>query len=224
MPTLNRAKGALTFPDYTDAERAADRTVHIIGVPLGIIAGLVMLATAIIHGGTIFTFSIALYVAGLIGMLCASAAYQLAPSSLKKEKLRRLDRAMIFVMIAGTYTPISANVLLNRGGIWLCVAQWTFAAIGIFVTLKHPRRFERPLFFLYMAMGWMLILLIHNAYTILLPITLTLIVAGGIAYTVGAIIQSIPRLKFHNPIWHALVLIAASCQFEAIWLQLLGSR
>jgi hemolysin III len=224
MPTLNRSKAALTFPDYTDAERAADRTIHIIGVPLGIIAGLVLLAAAIIHGGAVLSLTIAIYVAGLIGMLTASAAYQLAPSSLKKEKLRRLDRAMIFVMIAGTYTPISANVLLNRGGIWLCIAQWGLAAAGIFVTLKYPRQFERPLFALYLAMGWMLVILLHEAATLLYPITLTLIIAGGIAYTIGAIIQSIPRLKFHNPIWHALILIAASCQYEAIWLQLLGSR
>jgi hemolysin III len=222
MPTLNRSKAALTFPDYTDAERAADRTIHIIGVPLGIIAGLILLGAAIMRGGTVLTLTIALYVAGLIGMLTASAAYQLAPSSLKKEKLRRLDRAMIFVMIAGTYTPISANVLLGRGGIWLCVAQWVLAAAGIFVTLKYPRQFERPLFALYLAMGWMLVILLHEAATLLDPITLALIIAGGIAYTIGAIINAIPRLKFHNPIWHALILIAASCQYEAIWLQLLG--
>jgi hemolysin III len=224
MPALSRAKDALNFPDYTDAERAADRTIHIIGVPLGITAGLVMLARAFLHGGTIISITIAIYVAGLIGMLTASAAYQLAPSSLKKEKLRRLDRAMIFVMIAGTYTPISANILLNRGGIYLCITQWVLAATGIFVTLKYPRRFERPLFVLYLAMGWMLIILIHEAAALLLPTTLSLIIAGGIAYTIGAIIQSIPRLKFHNPIWHALILIAASCQYEAIWLQLLGSK
>jgi hemolysin III len=222
MPTLNRAKGALTFPDYTDAERAADRTIHLIGVPLGITAGLILLGAVIMHGGAVLTLTIALYVAGLIGMLTASAAYQLAPSSLKKEKLRRLDRAMIFVMIAGTYTPISANVLLGRGGIVLCIAQWALAAAGIFVTLKYPRQFERPLFALYLAMGWMLVILLHNAAGLLFPITLTLIVAGGIAYTIGAIINSIPRLKFHNPIWHALILVAASCQYEAIWLQLLG--
>jgi hemolysin III len=222
MPSLARAKDALNFPNYTDAERAADRTIHIIGVPLGITAGLIMLARALFHGGTIISLSIAIYVAGLIGMLTASAAYQLTPSSHKKEKLRRLDRAMIFVMIAGTYTPISANILLNRGGIWLCATQWALAAAGIFITLRFPRRFERLMFTLYLAMGWMLIILLHEAATLLLPATLALIIAGGIAYTTGAIIQSITRIKFHNPIWHALILVAASCQYEAIWLQLLG--
>jgi hemolysin III len=129
---------------------------------------------------------------------------------------------MIFVMIAGTYTPIAANVLSGRGGISLCAVLWTLAAVGIFITLKYPRRFERAMFALYLAMGWMLVVLLHYAFSVLLPVALALLFAGGIAYTTGAVIQSIPRLKFHNPIWHALILVAASCQYEAIWLQLLG--
>jgi hemolysin III len=221
MAIASRAKDYLVFPDYTDAERAADRIIHIIGVPLGVAAGLWLLVRTAMQGGTILMLTILIYVFGLIGMLSASAAYQLARNGLKKEKLRRLDRAMIFVMIAGTYTPISANVLLNRGGVYLCEFLWLLAAIGITITLKYPRRFERPILALYLAMGWMLIVLIHNAFTILKPLTLALLFAGGIAYTVGAIINSIPRLKFHNPIWHALVLIAASLQFEAIGVQLL---
>jgi hemolysin III len=222
MTTLNRTKGALIFPDYTNAERAADRAIHFVGVPLGVIAGVVLLIAAALHGGATLTATIAIYVIGLIGMLVASAAYQLTPSSLKKERLRRVDRAMIFVMIAGTYTPFAANVLFGRGGIWLCVTLWTLAAVGIYITLKYPRQFERAMMGLYLAMGWMLVVLLHYAFTLLLPVSLALLLAGGIAYTVGAVINSIPRLKFHNPIWHGLILIAASCQYEAIWLQLLG--
>lgn len=221
MAQLSRAKDYLVFPDYTDAERAADRAIHIFGVPLGIIAGLAMLISAIFKGGPFLIFTIAIYVFGLIGVLSASAAYQLAPKGLKKERLRRLDRAMIFVMIAGTYTPVSANVLRGQGGVDLCLFLWALAAIGIFITLKYPRRFEKPLLGLYMAMGWMLIVLVHDAFTILKPVTLALLFAGGIAYTVGAVINALPRIKFHNPIWHGLILIAAACQFEAIWLQVL---
>jgi len=222
MSALNRTKGALIFPDYTDAERAVDRAIHFLGVPMGVIAGLIIFAAAVRHGGDTLVVTVGIYVAGLIGMLGASAAYQLTPSSLKKERLRRLDRAMIFVMIAGTYTPFSANVLLGRGGIWLCSVLWTLAAVGIFITLKYPRRFERAMMGLYLAMGWMLVVLLHYAFTLLLGVSLALLLAGGVAYTVGAVIQSIPRLKFHNPIWHGLILVAAACQYEAIWLQLLG--
>jgi hemolysin III len=224
MTAAQRVKDYLVFPDYSDAERIADRVVHYIGVPLGIVAAFVILAMGLAHGGAVLAGSIAIYAFGLVGMLTSSAAYQLAPNGLRKERLRRLDRAMIFVMIAGTYTPISANVLLGRGGILLCAVQWGLAAVGIFFTLKYPRRFEGALLGLYLAMGWLLVVLFRYAFAVLQPLTMALILAGGIAYTIGAVINSLPRIKFHNPIWHGLILVAASCQYEAIVWQLLGSK
>jgi len=214
--------GALEFHDYTAAELAADRVIHIIGVPMGVVAGAVLLVQAVLYGGAVLIAAVAVYVFGLIGMLGSSAAYQLTRPGRRKELLRRLDRAMIFVMIAGTYTPISANVLYGRGGVILCAVLWGLAAVGIFVTLKFPRRFERVLLGLYLAMGWMLLVLIHYCYALLRLDVLVLIFAGGAAYTLGAVIVSIPRIKFHNPVWHGLILVAASCQYAAIGLQLLG--
>jgi hemolysin III len=216
------ARGALIFPDYTNAERAADRVVHVVGVPLGVLAGLLLLAQAGLHGGVVLIGSVAVYVFGLIGMLGSSAAYQLAVPGRRKEKLRRLDRAMIFVMIAGTYTPLAANVLYGRGGVWLCAVLWALAAAGIFVTLRFPRRFENAMMALYLAMGWMVLVLIRDCFALLSVSVMVLIFTGGAAYTVGAVIQSFPRIKFHNPIWHGLILVAAACQYAAIGLQLLG--
>jgi hemolysin III len=142
---------------------------------------------------------------------------------LLKERLRRVDRAMIFVMIAGTYTPISATVLFGRGGLWLCGFLWLLAAIGIFLTLKFPRRFERAILGLYLAMGWMLVVLLRDCISVLPMSFIALILAGGVAYTVGAVIQAQPKIKFHNPIWHTLILVAASLQYAAIGIQLTGT-
>jgi hemolysin III len=217
-----RAKGYLTFPDYSLAERIADAVIHLIGVPLGITAGFLLFSRAAAHGGFVLIATTFIYVFGLIGMLASSAAYQLSRPGLAKERLRRLDRAMIFVMIAGTYTPISANVLYGSGGIGLCEVLWGLAGLGIFASLRFPRRFERPLLGLYLAMGWMLVILIRDCFSALSLTVLSLILAGGLAYTIGAIIQAQGRLKFHNPIWHGLILIAASLQYAAISLQLFG--
>lgn len=208
------------FPSYSKAERILDALVHSIGVPLGFVAAIWLVQRALGHDG-LTRFVVVIYAAGLVGMLWASAAYQLTPPGRAKELLRRLDRAMIFVMIAGTYTPISATVLYGRHGVWLCVLLWSLAGIGIFLTLRFPRRFERATFGLYMAMGWMLLLLIRDCFVLLPGQILALIVGGGIAYTIGAIVQS-TRLKFHNPLWHVLVLLAAALQYAAISLQLTG--
>ncbi len=212
-----------TFPNYTAAERAADRAVHFIGVPLCVIAAIVLLYRTAAMGVAAVTISVAIYAFGLAGMVIASAAYQLSHPGLLKEHLRRIDRAMIFVMIAGTYTPFSINVFRAQGGAWLCAFLWGLAAIGIFACVRYPRRFERLIMALYLIMGWMLLALLRECLAVL-PISIVLLlVAGGLVYTIGAIVQAQTRLKFHNPIWHALILCAASLQYAAISLKLTGS-
>ncbi len=209
------------FPSYSKAERLADALVHCIGVPLGLGAAGMLLVRACGHGAAEIIV-VAVYAAGLVGMLCASASYQLCPAGLLKERLRRLDRAMIFVMIAGTYTPVSVTVLYGRFGLMLCLLLWCLAAAGIFLTLRFPRRYERVSLALYLGMGWMLLVLIRYCFALLGPHVLALIIAGGIAYTIGVVIQA-SEIKFHNPVWHALILVAASLHYAAISLQLTGA-
>jgi hemolysin III len=208
------------FPSYSAAERAADAAIHAVGVPLGLIAAIALVERATAFGG-LTTAAIALYAAGIIGMLGASAAYQLCPDGRLKEHLRRLDRAMIFVMIAGTYTPISLVALYGRHGLVLCLLLWSLAALGIFVTLRYPWRFERALLGLYLAMGWMLLVLLQECMVTLHGEVLALIVGGGVVYTAGVMLQTFP-VKFHNPVWHLLVLVAGSMHYVAISLQLTG--
>lgn len=208
------------FPSYSTAERAADAAVHIVGLPLGVVAGIALVERAMAFGGAIMA-AIILYAAGIVGMLGASAAYQLCPDGRLKERLRRFDRAMIFVMIAGTYTPISVVTLYGRSGLVLCLLVWSLAALGIFVTLRHPRRFERALLCLYLAMGWMVLALLPNCVARLHGEVLALILGGGVVYTAGALLQARP-VKFHNPVWHLLVLVAGGMHYVAISLQLTG--
>ena len=220
---MDTKHGALTFPSYTDAERAADRVIHCIGVPLSIVAGVLLLYRSWVVASDAATASIAVYVFGLIGMVAASAAYQLSPAGIPKERLRRLDRAMIFVMIAGTYTPLSVNALRAAGGAWMCGLLWVLAGIGVFVSLYYPRRFERLMLAVYLGMGWMVLARMRECFAVLSPTITALIIAGGVVYTIGVIIQSQPRIKFHNPIWHALILCAASLHYAAISLNLTGA-
>ncbi len=215
--------GALSFPSYTDAERAADRVIHFIGVPLSIIAAFILLYRSAGVTSAYFMAAIVVYAFGLVGMVVSSAAYQLSSPGISKERLRRLDRAMIFVMIAGTYTPFSVSALRADGGGWLCGLLWVLAAIGVFVSLVYPRRFERLMLGVYLAMGWMLLILLRDCFALLSTTIMELIIAGGLVYTLGVIIQSQPKIKFHNPIWHALILCAASLHYAAISLKVTGA-
>jgi hemolysin III len=198
----------------------ADAAVHAAGVPLGMLAALNIVARAAAHG-PIMSAVVFIYAAGLVGMLAASAAYQMAPAGWLKERLRRVDKAMIFVMIAGTYTPISCITLFGRHGVELDALLWAMAALGIYLTLRYPRRFEKALFGLYFAMSYMLLVLINETFHDLQPGVLALLITGGLTYTVGAAIRA-RRRSFHNPVWHLLVLLAAAQHYAAIALQLTG--
>jgi hemolysin III len=157
MDVSREATEARGFPQYTVAEATADRTIHLMALPVSISAvGWLFLRafpTVDSHQAT----ALAIYGFGLIGMITASAAYNLSRPCRAKDLLRQVDHATIFVMIAGTYTRFAVYALRSIDGLLLCAFIWSLAAIGVAVTLAFPRRFERPLLALYLIMGWMVL-------------------------------------------------------------------
>jgi hemolysin III len=204
------------FPQYTPAEAIADRAAHLLALPAAIGAVGWLFLSAMPAADTQQAAALAIYGCGLIGLLTASAAYNLSPPCRRKEQLRRVDRAMIFVMIAGTYTPFAVYALRDVDGLLLCTTIWSLAAIGAAVTLARPRRFERPLLALYLVMGWMVLGMGPNIVLRLSTPVLVLLFAGGAAYSVGAIIHSRWHFRFHNVVWHALVVVGAGMHWMAI--------
>jgi hemolysin III len=205
------------FPQYTPAEAIADRVIHSVALPAAIGATGWLLLTAVPTTDTRQAAALAIYGRGLIGVLVTSAAYNLSRPCRTKELLRRADHAMIFVMIAGTYTPFAVFVLRGISGLLLCVAIWSLAAVGVVVTLAFPRRFERLLLALYLVMGWMVLGMGPNFLRHLSTPVLLLLLAGGAAYSVGAIIHSRCGFRFHNAVWHALAVIGAGMHWVAIF-------
>ncbi len=155
------------------------------------------------------------YSIGLVGMFAASAAYNLVSHVGVKEILRRLDHAAIFVMIAGSYTPF-ALVVGGRTGHMLLAAVWAIAAVGVAIKVRYPRRFDKLSVLLYLSQGWIVLLALDSITAALSNRALSLLVAGGVVYTVGVAFHLMERLLFHNVIWHIFVLGGAACQFAAI--------
>ena len=205
------------FPSYSRAERGVDNAVHLIGVPAGVIAAAWLLAGVCrsTESGRLIA-SMSVYAAGLIGMLGASAAYHLTRPGRAKELLRRADHAMIYVMIAGSYTPFALNVLEPPGGVLLCGIIWALAAIGIVLKLVFPRRFEGLSLALYLGMGWAMVVMIRPLIDRLPSQSLALLVGGGVVYSLGALIYTRRGLRFHTAVWHAMVLVAAGLHVTAL--------
>jgi hemolysin III len=203
------------FPVYSAAERAADRIIHIAGLaaaPVGIGWLLLRLGSA----NTLQVAAIVIYSAGLIGMLSASAGYNLVPASRLKAWLRRIDQSMIYVMIAGSYTPFALIGLGPHTGGTLCLLIWSLAACGIALNLAFGHRFEAAGLALYLAMGWLVLFYIRALIAAVPGVVLVLLVAGGVIYSIGMAIHATARIKFHNPIWHAMVAVAAALHLVAI--------
>lgn len=212
---------AMSFSTF-DPARRADAIVHALGVGLGAIGATVLLVAAARTGVTGQFVPVLVYVVGLIAMLGFSAAYNLreARSASRDDRwrdwLRRFDHAAIFVMIAGTYTPL---VLLRLPEPWasgLTIAIWTAAALGIAAKLLRPRGIETVSVVLYLLMGWIGLVAIDPLLASVERGALILVLVGGLVYSGGVVFHLSSRMRYQRALWHVSVLIAASIHYAAI--------
>jgi hemolysin III len=159
---------------------------------------------------------IVVYAICLVAMLGCSAAYHLAEPSPRRELLRRVDQAMIFLMIAGTYTPFTIDRLDGDWSTLFTIGIWSLALMGAAAKLAYPRRLEGFTVALYLALGWIGLVEVRPIFAALDMPTLFLLGAGGLLYTVGTVFHLWERLPFQNAIWHGFVVSAACCHYAAV--------
>lgn len=163
----------------------------------------------------------ALSISGLYG---TSALYhRVAWSPARLRLMQRLDHSMIFVLIAGTYTPITLLALRPAWGITFLSVAWTGAAVGITLKLAHMERTHGIGGAMYIVLGWLIVLAVPQLLHTLGTAQIALIAAGGILYTVGAIVFAShrpdpnPRVFGYHEVWHAFVVAAGLCHYVAIF-------
>lgn len=197
---LRRPAVRVVFPRYTATEIAADRAVHLVGLAAAVVATTWLVAST---GSTATVRQLAtllIYSVGLIGMLATSATYNLFPPGHVKALLRRLDHSMIFVMIAGSYTPFALNALDPHLGVPLCAAVWALAFVGAVLKLISFDRVQRVSLLLYLGMGWLLLAVVRSLIAALPTDVLVLLLSGGVAYSFGSLVHTRRRMPLHNAI------------------------
>lgn len=170
------------------------------------------MAVGALHGvgATVFCVTMVL-------LFTTSCIYHAARDHGWKRMLQRLDHAAIFLFIAGTYTPFLLGVLADNGGPWVLAAVWFVALLG--VGGKLTDRIRHPLLstLLYVGMGWMAAFMLGPLAEEIPRTGLALIVAGGVLYTVGAVVFHFDdRIRYGHLLWHVLVLAACACHFVAV--------
>lgn len=198
---------------YDGTEILADGVVHGLGLVLAVAGSVALLALGL--GAKAALLPRAVYCASLLVTLTASAVYNMWPVSPLKWRLRRVDHAMIFGLIAGTYTPFLA-LIGSMETVALLAAIWAASLLGIALKLADVGRREWLSTALYIALGWSGLLAARTLLGRLPAVSLTLILAGGALYSFGSLFHHWRGLRFQNVIWHAFVLAAAACHFAAV--------
>jgi hemolysin III len=201
---------------YDFHEIVADGIVHGIGIVLALIGvtALIFYATVWASLGEIAAAWI--YGLGLLLCLSISFTYNIWPQTRTKWILRRFDHSAIFVLIAATYTPFLQRGTHDPLILFMLVAIWLTALGGITLKCLFPGRYDRLAILLYLAMGWSGVVVAAPISQYLPPITVWLIVAGGIIYSLGVIFHVWEKLRFQNAIWHAFVVAASAVHYGAV--------
>jgi hemolysin III len=201
----------------TPAAKCADLVVHVVGLTLALIGGVVLLTLAVMAHSISAVVGVAIYAAGVVAMLAFSTAYNFAHHDLRPA-LRKLDHAGIFLMIAGSYTPFTIH---NLHGAWawsLTAVVWSIAIAGAVMKLVMPHVPRALSLSLYLALGWLVVIALKPMIQSVAWYALLLLLAGGILYSTGVIFYVNKKLKFARAIWHGHVVAAAATHWAAVLL------
>lgn len=201
---------------YSETEELANRVSHGFAALLSIAGLVVLLVQAAATGDPYRITSCAIYGSILSLFYLISTLYHSIRSPKTHYIFRILDHAGIFVLIAGTYTPITLVPLRSGHGWLLFGIVWGLSIVGVifksFMTHKLP--FLAPI--LYIALGWLVLVDFEGLLNSVPPAGVGWLVAGGLSYTFGIIFYAIARIPFNHAIWHLFVIAGSLCHYLAI--------
>ncbi|MES2861050.1 MAG: hemolysin III family protein [Pseudomonadota bacterium] len=224
LNALKRHATRLCTPDEIDlaehyqtpSEQTADLVVHVVGLTLAAVGGVVLAVLSAFYAGFGAVFATAIYALCLIAMLAASTVYNLTRPCKARPVLRRLDEAAIFLMIAGSYTPFTTQRFEGWWAIGFTVVVWTIAFAGVAAKLVAPRISDAFWSAVYAIFGWLAVIALKPMLDTVHPVALGLLVLGGVIYTSGVFVFISPKLKYRRAIWHGFVVAGAGVHWAAV--------
>lgn len=204
----------------TAFEEKLNAITHGIGALLGI-AALVLLILFETNKTRWSLFSVIIYGISIIVLFSASTLYHAVKDESKKHVFRIVDHISIYLLIAGTYTPVLLITLNESLGWPLFGVVWGIAAFGIVLKIFFTGKFGVFSTLLYLVMGWLIVFDFNNLSTLVNKDAIMLLFAGGIAYTGGIIFYAIEKIPYNHVIWHVFVLAGAICHFFMIFFYII---
>ena len=208
-------------PSSDFRDELASALTHGLGAIAALAGGAVLITLTAVYGdgwqlGTSIVFSVTLLL-----LYVASTLYHAIPHPGAKARLQVFDHCCIYLLIAGTYTPITLIGLRGPWGWGLFTAIWTLAVAGVVFKLFYTGRFRLLSTLIYIAMGWLVVVALKPLLQALDGFTLGWLAAGGVFYTLGTWFYQRDSIRYFHAIWHLFVLAGSVCHFVAVTAQVL---
>ena len=201
----------------TPGEELANTISHGVGILLAVVGAVPLLVRAVHSGSARGVVGMSLYAVSLITLYAASTIYHGVRKPELKKNLRIMDHCSIFLLILGTYIPLALLTLGGKLGWILIGINTALAAVGITLKVVDLNRFSGVSLVLYALMGWLVVLALRTILQVLAPAGVVLLVAGGVAYTVGIWFYKSPR-KYSHFVWHLFVLAGSVLHYLCVAL------
>ena len=197
-------------------EEIANSVSHGVGLLAAIAAAPVLVHSAVRLDGAARIAGASVFAAATVLLYLTSTLYHALPRNRAKEVFQVLDRAAIFLMIAGTYTPFTLGVLRGTWGWTLFGLVWGLALAGVVLTAAGGVRYPKLTTGLYLAMGWLILIAVKPLWLHVPSWGLFWLFAGGIAYTAGVAFYAAKRIRYGHFVWHLFVIAGTTCHFIAV--------
>jgi hemolysin III len=198
-------------------EEIANSISHGIGFAAMLVLSPLLIGHAAEAGSPMFVVGVCIFVASAVVLYLSSTLYHALPHGRGKRVFRIIEHSAIYLLIAGTYTPFMLGALHGPWGWTLVVLIWALAMGGVVLKTLGRAGHPRLSMVLYLGMGWLLIVAIRPLWLHVPMAGLGLILAGGLAYTVGTLFYAAKHRPYAHFVWHLFVLAGTTCHVVAIW-------
>ena len=208
------------LPDYSRGEELMNTVTHMVGAVLGVVALVLCILEAASNSNVWGVVGSSIYGASMIALYCVSSVYHGMKPGMGKKVMQVVDHCTIYFLIAGSYTPIVLSALRPRfpGLAWgLLTFVWVLAILAVVLTAIDLKKYNAFSMACYVGIGWAVIPFMKQTLQVLTLPGFLLLLAGGIAYTIGAVLYGIGgKRKWMHSVFHIFVVLGSALQFFSI--------
>lgn len=197
-------------------EEIANSVSHGVGLVAAVAVFPVLVMVSVQRGDVAGIIGASVFASTMVLLYLSSTLFHALPVSRAKRVFQILDHAAIYFLIAGTYTPFTLGVLRGAWGWTLFGLVWGLAVLGTVIKCLGGVRYTTVSTWVYLAMGWLILIAADTAWTLVPKWGLFWLLAGGIAYTAGAVFFMAERVRYFHFVWHLLVVAGTACHVIAV--------